>query len=576
MPTISIYHQDFEHLLGRAATIEEIEAQLPLVKGELKDHNPTSGEIRIELQDSNRPDLWSVEGITRQIRSSLEGHPVQYPFFRSKSRPKRCITVAAGMEKVRPFVAACTALNYKVTEEGLAQLIQAQEKLADLYGHKRRSVSIGLYRLNLIQFPVTYGLIKPQEARFVPLGFSEKLTLQDILAIHPKGMEFGSILAGHDSLPLLWDKEGQVLSFPPIINSQEIGEVHPGDTELLIEVTGSDFRMVLLTLNIFAANLTDRGASIEPVEVAYPYATEFGKTVRTPCDFTKVQQVSVHTIESALGLPLGAEAIKKALINYGYEVKAGQRKLALRLPCYRNDFMHAVDIAEDVAISRGYESFTPLMPAQFTVGALSSLETTSDHIRDHMVGLGYQEIISNILMSSEDLVDRMRLTDQDPGKFVEVDNVMSQNFSCLRPWVIPSLLRVETASPRTFYPHRLFELGEVVVPDLGQELGSRTFTKLGAIIAHPTSSFSEAHTSLDQLMYHLVRAYTLEPTNHLSFLDGRVGTIICEGQTIGIIGELHPEVLEAWQINMPVALFELEIEPLIEKGWGKPSSRTAR
>ncbi len=566
MPTISIYHQDFERLLGRAATVEEIEARLPLVKGELKDHTPTSGELRIELQDSNRPDLWSVEGITRQIRSALEGCPAQYPFLRTKSRPKRRIMVAAGMENVRPFVAACTAVSYRVTEDGLTQLIQAQEKLADIYGHKRRSVSIGLYRLNPIQFPVTYGLVKPQEARFVPLGFSEKLTLQDILAIHPKGMEFGSILAGHDSLPLLWDKEGQVLSFPPIINSQEIGEVRPGDAELLIEVTGTDLRMVLLTLNIFAANLADRGASIEPIEVAYPYATEFGRTVRTPCEFTQVQRISVHAIESALGLPLGTEAIKQALTSYGYEVKASQRKLALRLPCYRNDFMHAVDVAEDVAISRGYESFTPLMPAQFTVGALSPIETISDHIRDHMVGLGYQEIISNILMSPEDLVDRMRLRIGDPGQFVEIDNVMSQNFSCLRSWMIPSLLRVETASPRTFYPHRLFELGEVAVPDLGQELGSRTLTKLGALIAHPTSSFSEVHTSLDQLMYHLVRTYTLEPTSHGSFLEGRVGKIICEGQTIGLIGELHPEVLEAWQINMPVALFELEVEPLSEGG----------
>ena len=92
---------------------------------------------------------------------------------------------------------------------------------------------MGLYRLSRIQFPVTYGLVKPTEARFTPLGFSEKLTLQDILTVHPKGIEYGSIMADQPLLPLLWDTEGQILSFPPIINSQDIGQVHAGDSALL-------------------------------------------------------------------------------------------------------------------------------------------------------------------------------------------------------------------------------------------------------------------------------------------------------------------------------------------------------
>ena len=88
--------------------------------------------------------------------------------------------------------------------------------------------------------------------------------------VHPKGLEYGHILAGHDACPLLRDAKQQVLSFPPIINSREIGEVRPGDDELFVEVTGTDLPMVVLTLNIFAANLADRGATIEPIEVVYP------------------------------------------------------------------------------------------------------------------------------------------------------------------------------------------------------------------------------------------------------------------------------------------------------------------
>ena len=564
MPTISFFQKDFERLLGQSASLEQLESWLPLVKGELKDVTQATGEIRLELQDSNRPDLWSVEGIARQIRIKLQGSPGTYAFLHARTRPKRRIQVAEGLERVRPYVAACAATGYTVTEESLAQLIQVQEKLADLYGHKRKTVSVGLYRLSRIQFPVTYGLVKPAEARFTPLGLTEKLTLQEILTVHPKGIEYGSILADQPLLPLLWDADGRILSFPPIINSQDIGQVHAGDSALLIEVTGTDMRMVLLTLNIFATNLADRGAVIDPIDIRYPYDTGWGKSIRTPCDISDVQKVPLKAIESALGLPIDAELAQQTLRAYGYEVKTSRHALAVRLPHYRSDLMHPVDVAEDVAISRGYDSFVPVMPAQFTVGSLSSLEMMSDYIRDHMIGQGFQEIFSNILLSHEELVERMRLPAGE--QVVEVDNVMSQSFSCLRSWILPSLLRVETASPRAFYPHRLFEIGEVAIPDSTQELGSRTAIRLGVVIAHPHANFSEVHTCLDVLMFYLVKDYALDPLSHASFLDGRAGTILSQGQSVGMIGELHPEVLENWGISVPVSAFELDVDWLCADG----------
>ena len=70
------------------------------------------------------------------------------------------------------------------------------------------------------------------------------MTLREILMVHPKGVEYGGILGGHDQLPVLRDAKGQVLSFPPIINSREIGEVQIGDDQLFVEVTGTDLPMV--------------------------------------------------------------------------------------------------------------------------------------------------------------------------------------------------------------------------------------------------------------------------------------------------------------------------------------------
>ena len=569
MPTISINRKDFEQLVGRPTIAgEQLDAWLLLVKAELKDQDSESGEVRLELHDSNRPDLWSCEGIARQIRIKLQGAASAYPFFKPTPRPKRRLQVSQGLERVRPYIAACTAVGYRMTGEGLAQLVQTQEKLADIFGRKRRTVSIGLYRLPQIVFPVTYALVKPDEVRFTPLGVEEKMSPREILTVHPKGLEYGPILAGHDRLPLLTDEEGQVLSFPPIINSREIGEVRVGDPELFVEVTGTDFLMVLLTLNILAVNLADRGATIEAVEVVYPYATELGKTVRTPFNFQKARSIPIKTIEDALGVPLGAERIRQALLAYGYEASASKDRVSIsvKIPPYRNDLMHPLDVVEDVAISRGYGEFAPIMPSQFTVGSLSRLEEVSDRIRDMMVGIGFQEIISNIMASRQELIDRMRLAGSDRDRIVEVENVMSQAYSCLRQWITPSLLRVEAASTRAFYPHRLFEVGEVAVPDATEETGVRTLMVLGALIAHANANFSEAHSCLDLLLFHLDRPYTLEPISHRSFLDGRAGRIVSNGRAIGLIGELHPEVLEHWQVSMPSVVFELEVDALVEEG----------
>ncbi|OGW48405.1 MAG: hypothetical protein A2V62_01525 [Nitrospirae bacterium RBG_19FT_COMBO_58_9] len=159
----------------------------------------------------------------------------------------------------------------------------------------------------------------------------------------------------------------------------------------------------------------------------------------------------------------------------------------------------------------------------------------------------------------------MRLEGTRWGELVEVDNVMSQNFSALRQWMLPSLLRVEAASSRAFYPHRMFEAGEVARPDATHPLGSRTVMVLGGMIAHADAHFSEVHSCLDTLMYYLDQAYSLEPIQHPSFLAGRVGSVVFGGKQVGVIGELHPEVLEKWQISVPAVALEIDLTELAER-----------
>ncbi len=65
-----------------------------------------------------------------------------------------------------------------------------------------------------------------------------------------------------------------------------------------------------------------------------------------------------------------------------------------------------------------------------------------------------------------------------------------------------------------------------------------------------------------EVLFYLDVPYTLESVEHPSFLPGRAGRIMAQGRCLGLIGELHPEVLERWQIGMPVVVIEVELGAL--------------
>jgi phenylalanyl-tRNA synthetase beta chain len=558
MPTIDIKKTDLDKLIGKKLSVESLEKHLMLAKAELKEHNAATDELKVELSDSNRPDLWSSEGIARQIRIALSGKPEEYPFFKPGRKATRVIRVAKEMQKVRPFIAACTVQGLRMNDDVLAQMIQSQDKLAEIFGRKRAAVSIGIYELDKIAFPVDYRLAAPAEIAFTPLGMDEKLTLGQILERHPKGVQYGGIVKPFPKYPVLTDSMGHVLSFPPIINSAEIGEVKTNTRNVLVEITGTDQRMVALTLNIIAVSLYDRGAEIDPVLVSCPYATELGKNITFPFDTSSSLRLSLERFSRALGEKVPLADLKRRLAAYGHRVQGAKGTVTVTHPPYRDDIMHAMDVVEDYAISKGYDSFEAVMPAESTVGGLSALELLSDTVRGHMVGAGFQEFVSNILCSREELEDGLRPEEQ----LVEVGNVMSLAYSVLRNRVLPSLLNVEAASSKAFYPHRTFEVGEVAVLDPAVNMGTRTDLNLAALIAHPTANFSEMHSTLDVLFYYLGAEYRLEPSEHPLFLTGRCGKIVVKGKAIGFIGEVAPVILDRRQIAMPCAAFEIRLNRL--------------
>ena len=561
MPTISVEKADLLQLIGREYTIEQLNDLLPYIKGEIAEYNQDTDELKIELKDTNRPDLWSPEGIARQLRFTFEERDYSSFLQFHNTALDNTILVDETVQEIRPYVCAFIAKGVAVTEQFLVQMIQTQEKLCDGYGKKRELVAIGIYNLDAITFPVHYKAVSPHAIAFIPLGYDEKMDLDQILRHHPKGIEFGGIVREKPLYPILLDDNSDVLSFPPIINSRKSGEVVIGDQNLFIEITGMDMDMTLHALNILAYNFKDRGFEIEPVKSVYPYETKYGKDVLSPYPLTNDIEINLSLFEQYLGNSYTTEELQTYLKKCGLTVKelgASEKFLVSSYP-YRQDYMHAVDVVEDLAISIGYDQFEPIMPERFTIGHLSPLTLFEDRVRDTMIGFGFEEVISNILTNKEDYREKVNNMFAD---LLEIENYMSETYSALRNTIIPSLLKVESTSSKSLYPHKIFEAGEVVERDETANHGCTTRMKLAALLSHAEANFSEIGSFLANLQYLMLWDTTIQAKDLPVFIKGRSGKILANDQQVGVIGETHPEILEQWGIKMPTVMFEVDLTTL--------------
>jgi phenylalanyl-tRNA synthetase beta chain len=556
MPTILIDPQDFSELIGSPVDQSKFLEQMDLAKAELKGVDE-EGRWRVELNDTNRPDLWSAEGIARQLRAA-HGRRRDYPFFRNA--PAGEIRVDAALQPIRPYVAAFVVRGLTVTETALIQMIQTQEKLAENFGRRRKDVAIGVYNQKKITYPIHYRAVNPKEHSYVPLGVEESMTLAEILERHPKGIEYRGILAGQEQVPLLRDDAGLTLSMPPIINSRELGEVAPGDSDLFVEATGTDIHSVILALNIMACDMADRGGRIDRVRTVYPFDTPLGREVDVPFWMDRSLSIPLEEFTRLLGVPVKSSEVDNVLECYGCDVRVEGDTVQVKPPPTRADYLHPVDVVEDFAIARGYETFAPRMPRDFSIGRSDPLSVLEYKVRDHMIGLGYEEMISNNLVARHQLLEKMSLDEQP---LVEVANVMNENYAVLRCAILPSLLQIESRSATAAYPHRLFEAGEVAIADAASPHGSRTELHLGALVVHRETTLSEIHADLEFIFHQLGLELKLKEIEHSSYLPGRVAQVLSEQQPLGVLGEVHPEVLERWEIGMPAAAFEINLGALV-------------
>jgi len=148
---------------------------------------------------------------------------------------------------------------------------------------------------------------------------------------------------------------------------------------------------------------------------------------------------------------------------------------------------------------------------------------------------------------------------------VEIENIISANWSVFRTWLLPSLLEFLSRNKHRDYPQRVFEIGDTVIPDPDKETKARDNRKLAALVSDTQVGYEDISSIIAGLFSNLGINYKLKRKTHPSFIPGRCAAIILKGRETGFFGELDPSVLVAWGLEKPAAGLEIDLDEIFKK-----------
>ncbi|MCG8696673.1 MAG: hypothetical protein MI922_01360, partial [Bacteroidales bacterium] len=196
----------------------------------------TSDSVEIEVFP-NRPDLLSLENFARAL-NQFNGKKKMASFKVYEPEKDFEVVVERSVKSVRPHTVCAVVKGLKMTSEMIRNLVEVQEKLHGSIGRQRKKVAIGIYPLEEIKLPIRFVGLRDSEIKFLPLEGRREMSPRQILKSHPTGKEYAHLLKDTEVYPIFLDANDEVLSMPPIINSEKTGRVTEKTKDVFIECSG--------------------------------------------------------------------------------------------------------------------------------------------------------------------------------------------------------------------------------------------------------------------------------------------------------------------------------------------------
>ena len=527
---------------------------------------------------ANRYDLLCLEGLALALRIFLQKQKMpEIKPLNILPEDERKLIVYDSVNDVRPIGLCAILRDINFTDEMLKSFMDLQDKLHNNICRGRKLVSMGTHDLDTVKGPFIYRALKPEHIHFVPLNREEEVNgdgLMSILKDDPKLGKYLYLLEGKEKYPVMMDSNGVIMSLPPIINSQHT-KMTLNTHNVLLDITGTDKTKCEIVLNTLIAMFScycKNPFTVEEINVIN-YETNEGKIYPdlTPRKF----KVDVNYLKTITGIyDILPDKIVKLLEKM--ELKAeiiNSNELEVSAPITRSDILHPCDIAEDLAISYGYNNIKKELTKTKTHGVQQPYNKLSDLFRDEMAMGGYVEFLTMALLSHKDMFTNL-LHEEKDDKTAQILYSKSKEFEYIRSSLIPGILKSIEGNKANQLPFKIFEISDVVICDENNEVGAVNRRRLCFAYTNTTSAMEIVQGMVDLLMKKIglifncdnkEKNYTIKKSNNEIFFNDRQAEIfILDDIKVGIYGIVHPKVIKNFGIKNPVTLCEIDLQLIMD------------
>ena len=540
------------------------------------------GDVIFDLDITpNRPDCLSVIGVAREV-AALSGQGLHLQEIEYEEAPlpiERQISVEIAAPDLCPRYCASLITGVKIAES--PKWLQ------------QRLLACGMRPINNVVDITNYVMLEYGQ----PLhAFDyQQIRGKKIIVRRAANKEIVVTLDGleralSEDMLVIADEEGAV-AIAGIMGGAE-SEVAQETTSILLEAASFSPASIhctgrVLQLPSEACMRFERGISPELTLPALRRATQLlmqlvgGKAAKGLVDVYPGKKereailLSASQVERVLGVEFSLDQIVRTLVSLGFECKAASTsEVRVTAPYWRSDIHQAVDLIEEVARIIGYDKIPTTMLSQpLPRQNPEPILGLNQRVRDSLIGYGFQEVITYSL-TGLDMLNKL-LPEPHPLEPVplRMANPMTVDQEYLRPNLRANLLAALSANRKHEDGDiRLFELGRVYLPrhnDLPHEpevlcgiLSGPRFEKSWQG-GDESLDFYAAKGVVESLLNQLGVSASFEECGDESLYPSKQASIVMADGKVGVFGELHPEVAEAFEILGAVYLFEINLTALL-------------
>ena len=594
MPTIIVNRDALFKAIGQSFTDEEFEnlcfefgielddvtSEQEIMKNEQKkeDKNLSTETLyNIEVA-ANRYDLLCLEGLALALRVFLSKQKMpEIKPLNILPEEERQLIVYDSVNDVRPIGLCAILRDINFTDEMLKSFMDLQDKLHNNICRGRKLVSMDTHDLDKVKGPFSYRALSPEKIHFVPLNREEEVNgdgLMSLLKDDPKLGKYLYLLEGKEKYPVMMDSNGVIMSLPPIINSQHT-KMTLNTHNVLLDITGIDLTKCEIVLNTLIAMFSvycNNPFTVEEVKVINQKTGE-GKIYPdlTPRKF----KVDINYLKTITGIyDILPEKITKLLEKMELSAKIiSPNEIEVLAPITRSDILHPCDIAEDLAISYGYNNIKKELTTTKTHGVQQPYNKLADLFRDEMAMGGYVEFLTMALLSHKDMFTNL-LSEKRDDKTVQILYSKSKEFEYIRSSLIPGILKSIEGNKANQLPFKIFEISDVVEINQETEVGAVNRRKLCFAYTNTVSAMEIVQGMVDLLMKKIglgfnsknveKKYYIKKSENKIFFEDRQAEIYILNDIKVGIYGIVHPKVIKNFGIKNPVTLCEIDLQLIMD------------